>query len=197
MADNGQGQQKPGKHNRKLRNLLLDWRYQLRYTATMVTISLGLTGLLGYFVMSKAREASRVVEVRAMDPTDDMAQELVKQFARNDALMIWSLIGFGVLLAAVLSIYGIVMTHKVAGPLFKVSMYLDRIRDGKLGTIYNLRKGDELVEFFEHFKAAHEALRKQAEEDVRLLDETMSVVADEKVKEAMRALRDKKVESLK
>lgn len=189
--------QKGGKSNRKLKNYILDWRYQLRYTLTMVGISTVLTGGLGYVVMSKAKEASRVVAVRAMDPTDELAQELARQFKESDQVLVWSLVAFGVLLALVLSAYGIVLTHKVAGPLFKVQTYLDRMRDGKLGVIYNLRKGDELVEFFEHFKRAHESLRKLTEEDIRLIDETLAAIGDVPIAAQLKALRDKKIESLK
>ena len=51
-----------------------------------------------------------------------------------------------------LAVYGIKMTHKVAGPLFKVSLYLAKMRDGRFDKVYNLRKGDQLVDFYEHFK---------------------------------------------
>jgi nitrogen fixation/metabolism regulation signal transduction histidine kinase len=186
-----------GKSQRKLKNYLLNLRYQLRYTMTIVGISLCLTGGLGYVVMSKAHEASRVVQVRAMDPTDELAQELVKQFEHNDKVMMVALICFGLLLILVLTAYGIVLTHKVAGPLHKVGLHLDEIRDGKLGTVYNLRKGDELVEFFQHFKAAHDKLRAQAEEDAALYDKAVDKLGATPLADELRAARDKKRESLK
>jgi len=54
-----------------------------------------------------------------------------------------------------LAFYGIKMTHRVAGPLFKVSLYLAKMKDGRYDKVWNLRKGDQLVEFYEHFKHAH------------------------------------------
>src|SRR6476620_5750116 len=149
---------RPG-YRRSWKNYLLNLRYQLKYTLTIVGISLVLTGGLGWVVMSKAHEASRVVQVRAMDPTDELAQQLAAQFAHNDKVMMAVLLVFGLLLMLVLTAYGIVITHKVAGPLYKVSMHLDKLRDGKLSQVWPLRKGDELVDFVEHFKAAHDALR--------------------------------------
>jgi acyl-coenzyme A synthetase/AMP-(fatty) acid ligase len=190
----GRGGRHP--YRRQLKNYLLNLRYQLRYTLSIVLLSLGLTGGLGWIVISKAREASRVVAVRAMDPTDELAQELAAQFARNDRVLIFALIGFAVLLCLVLAIYGIVFTHKVAGPLYKVSMYLDRIRDGKLGQVYNLRKGDELVEFFEHFKQAHDALRAQTEEDIALLERAIQAAGDQTIVEELKAAKRKKEEAL-
>jgi hypothetical protein len=183
-------------YKRSWKNYLLNLRYQLKYTLTIVGISLVLTGGLGYVVISKAHEASRVVQVRAMDPTDELAQQLVAQFARNDKIMMIVLISFGVLLCLVLTAYGIVITHKVAGPLYKVTMHLDKMKDGKLSQVWPLRKGDELVEFFEHFKAAHDALRARTEEDIRILDEAIAQ-ASGPAKDKLVALKTKKEESLK
>jgi hypothetical protein len=189
------------KYQRKIRNYFLNLRYQLKYTLTIVGISLLLTGGLGYFVISKAHEASRLVNVRAMDPTDELAQQLAEQFAKNDKLMMLALIGFGLALCVVLGIYGIVMTHKVAGPLYKVSLHFDKIRDGKLGVVYNLRKGDELVDFFEHFKIAHDALRKRTQDDVALIEQMIVWAeahgADPTLLETLRAAKKAKEESLK
>src|SRR6478609_4759104 len=105
---------RPG-YRRSWKNYLLNLRYQLKYTLTIVGISLVLTGGLGYVVMSKAHEASRVVQVRAMDPTDELAQQLAAQFAHNDRVLMLTLIAFGFILSVVLAGYGIVLTHKVAG----------------------------------------------------------------------------------
>ena len=71
-----------------------------------------------------------------------------------------------VMLIIGLGLYGIKMTHKVAGPLFKVSLYLNKMRDGRLDKVWNLRKGDQLVDFYEHFKAAHAGLVKLQQGDI-------------------------------
>ena len=65
-----------------------------------------------------------------------------------------------------LAIYGIKMTHKVAGPLFKVSLYLAKMRDGRFDKVYNLRKGDQLVDFYEHFKTAHAGVVQLEQDDI-------------------------------
>jgi hypothetical protein len=192
-----------GVYRRSVKNYLLNLRYQLKFTLTMVFTSIAVTAALvtglGYIIMNKIHEASRIVDVRAADPTDELAQQLVQQFASNDRVMLMALIGFGVLfgivLSAALTVYGIILTHKVAGPLYKISLYLDKIRDGKLGMVYNLRKGDELVDFFEHFKGAHDSLRHRAEQDIALIDK--AIVAAERagdtalVEELKRTLKQK------
>jgi len=69
--------------------------------------------------------------------------------------ILWVLVITGLALVLGLAVYGIKMTHRVAGPLFKVSLYLAKMKDGRYDKVWNLRKGDQLVEFYEHFKHAH------------------------------------------
>ncbi len=74
---------------------------------------------------------------------------------RGRLLILYVLIGTGLLLVVGLAVYGIKMTHKVAGPLFKVSLYLGKMQQGRFDKVWNLRKGDQLVDFYDHFKLAH------------------------------------------
>lgn len=80
--------------------------------------------------------------------------------------ILFVLIASGLLLVIGLAVYGIKMTHKVAGPLFKVGLYLAKMRDGRLDKVYNLRKGDQLVDFYEHFKVAHAGVVKMQKDDI-------------------------------
>jgi hypothetical protein len=77
------------------------------------------------------------------------------ELERGRIRILWVLIATGLMLMIGLAVYGIKMTHKVAGPLFKVSLYLAKMRDGRYDKVWNLRKGDQLVDFYEHFKSAH------------------------------------------
>jgi len=87
--------------------------------------------------------------------------------------ILWVLVGTGLLLMAGLAIYGIKMTHKVAGPLFKVSLYFAKMRDGRLDKVYNLRKGDQLVDFYEHFKLAHAGVVQMERDDIAQMKATI------------------------
>lgn len=93
---------------------------------------------------------------------------------RTEILLV--LIGSGLLLVLGLAIYGIKMTHKVAGPLYKVQLYLAKMRDGRLDKVYNLRKGDQLVEFYEHFKTAHAGVVTMEKADIERLKAMLAVV---------------------
>lgn len=88
--------------------------------------------------------------------------------------ILWVLVGSGALLCLGLFVYGIKMTHRVAGPLHKVSMYFAKMRDGRYDELYELRKGDQLVAFYEHFKEAHEGMRNVEERDAQVLRELLA-----------------------
>jgi len=83
--------------------------------------------------------------------------------------ILWVLIATGLLLVLGLAVYGIKMTHKVAGPLFKVSLYLKKMRNGRFDKVYNLRKGDQLLDFYEHFRHAHAGVVKMQQADIERL----------------------------
>lgn len=88
------------------------------------------------------------------------------------------LVVIGLLLVMGLTIFGIKMTHKVAGPLYKVTLYFDKMRNGTFDQVYSLRKGDQLIEFYEQFKAAHAGLRAMEKADIDVLREVLDA-ADE------------------
>ncbi len=94
------------------------------------------------------------------------------EFGRFRILM--TLIAAGLLLVIGLAIYGIKMTHKVAGPLFKVQLYLAKMRDGRFDKVYNLRKGDQLVDFYDHFKQAHAGVVALEKSDIAQLKKTIA-----------------------
>ena len=61
----------------------------------------------------------------------------------------WGIVGFGLILVLSIGGVGILLTHKVAGPLYKISSFFGRIRDNRLGPApAKLRKGDELQNFY-------------------------------------------------
>lgn len=184
---------------RSVKNYLLDRELQLRYTLVMVAISGALTTGLGWMVYHFIREASEVVSLRALDPTDTEAVHMQQQFAHNDRLLLAGLVGFGLLMCILLAGYGIVLTHKVAGPLFKISTYMNRIRDGKLGRITPLRAGDQLTDFFDTFARMHESLSQRTREEIATLELAVTEVEQAGLREAaerLRALKRQKEESI-
>jgi len=151
-----------------------------------------------------ARELGAAVEAPGYD-ADAMARYHLCKLRRRstiDALrdgertITVAMVLAGIALCAFLVLYGIKMTHGVAGPLFKVGTYLDKMKQGRFDEVYNLRKGDQLVSFYEHFKEAHAGLARVSEQDREVLARVVAA-ADEsgladkgpEVKQAIEELR--------
>jgi hypothetical protein len=156
-------------YKRKVRNYLLDAGLQLRYTATIVVVAIFLTAGLGFKMYQATREISKIILFTGLaDPTT--ALELQSQFANSDRVVLWGIIGFGLVLVLSISAVGILITHKVVGPLYKISSLFARVRDNRLGAApAGLRKGDELQEFYSSFREMHQAVRERVVDDVRVL----------------------------
>ncbi len=118
---------------------------------------------------------------------------------RTRILMV--LIFTGLLLVFALAAYGIKMTHQVAGPLFKVQLYLAKMKGGRFDKVYNLRKGDQLVSFYDHFKQAHGGIVKMQETDIERLKSVITAAEAAGAGEhasvvAMRDMLERKKKSL-
>lgn len=161
-------------YKRSWKNYFLNARYQMRFTLFMVALCAVMMGGLGWWVMKEARNATKVGEstIQGNAYMDESVQQAEIANLRSKELRLEIvLLAIGVALSLGLFVYGIKMTHKVAGPLFKIQLYLDKVKNNRYDKVYNLRKGDQLVAFFDHFREAHEALRKRQEQDVTQLRE--------------------------
>jgi nitrogen fixation/metabolism regulation signal transduction histidine kinase len=191
-------------HKRKLRNYLLDVGLQLRYTVFIIAVAVFLTAFLGYRIYVATLETTRIVTMTAaVDPS--VERELRTQFEANDRVVLWGIVGFGVLLVLTVSVAGIWMTHKIAGPLHNIGSAFSRVRDNKLpADMGNLRKGDELQAFHAGFREMYDAIRSRVVKDAETLDRAIAAIERQserpseldKSLEELRALRDEKTESL-
>lgn len=159
-------------YKRKLGNFMLDKKLQLRYVLLVTVLSALISASLGYLIYHQRHSASESIErdLAALTHNDaslaEFQDQVADDMASDDRALVYKMVGVGLGLVIILSAYLVIMTHKVAGPLFKVSMYFDRMAGGKIGNVYGLRKGDMLQDFFGNFKEMHEAVRTRMQADV-------------------------------
>ena len=220
-----------GRHQRKLRNYLLDPHFQLKYAGYLVAIAFVLSASLGLVlwrtsdaVIAQSRESVSVGE-QVVERGRDLVKESKKvnavvqmnivrdpAYADNPALLAAfqsdakenddklnsqqtrleeqesrlkeqltklgtqqrnigrALVVILTLLVIGVGLAGIVVTHRVAGPIYKMKKQLRDLRKGNYDVPAPLRKGDELVDFFEEFRRMVGELRRRQEEEIALLD---------------------------
>jgi methyl-accepting chemotaxis protein len=173
LADQQIADKAPVKHRRYIKNYIIDKDLQLRYIGAVTLISAAISSLLGYLIWIQRSEASQTIiqSVNATDWVDPgLRSEIISQLHGSDIFVVLRMAGVCVGLIVVLSMFLIVMTHKVAGPLYKIGMHFDQIKDGKLPVMRDLRRGDEFQDFFKKFKGMIETLRVRTQADVEALD---------------------------
>jgi hypothetical protein len=160
------------RHKRYLRNFILDKSLQLRYVLVVTLASLTITAVLGYLIWDQSATASETI-ISGINSADwimtEIKQEAARSLHKSDLRFILVMGGACIGLIALLSLFLLVLTHKVAGPLYKVGLYLDKMRDGKLPVVTDLRKGDEFQNFYKKFKVMSATMRQRAEEDVAVI----------------------------
>jgi hypothetical protein len=226
-----------GRHQRRLRNYLLDSRFQLKYASYLVGIALVLSAALGLIlwstsqqllraseevvargqqVVAEGRKVSDVVRMNIVqdpeygnDPalkaafeegdqkyTDKLKAEQNQLEAQSASLAKQRNTGAIVLLSALLlfvvfvALAGIVVTHKVAGPIYKMKRQILGVAEGSLKMPGKLRKGDELVEFFEAFESMVHSLRNRQEYEIGLLEKAIAGLEPKAAPDDLKELRE-------
>jgi nitrogen fixation/metabolism regulation signal transduction histidine kinase len=147
-----------------------------------------------------SRESQKVSDLVKMqiekDPIYGSDPELAKEFgaasgasdnevakqqaalAKQQQSMFVTVVGALALMVMLIGLLGIYITHKVAGPIYKMKMLLRQVGEGKLEFRGGLRKGDELQDFFEEFSKMVEKLRDRQATEVTAIDEALKQAED-------------------
>lgn len=163
----------PGAPKRKLRNYLLDRRFQLKYTSMVVGVTLVVASILGALAYGESKGQTEALQIQlTMQPDlDPRVAAGLESFGRDRdrEILIGILLGIAALTVA-LGATGIVITHKVVGPAYKMRMLCRSIARGQLRVDGSLRRGDELQDVFAAFNEMVAKLRARREEDVGELE---------------------------
>jgi hypothetical protein len=158
--------------NRSAKRLLLDKRFQLKYTAMIVSVAALLSLVLGGFLFTKVRENSRMLDLEALGDSG-----FATQLESTDSELAW-MIGLSLLcFMLVITLLSILITHRLAGPIYVMKRHLGTLAGGQIPQIRGLRKGDEFVQCHEVLVDAVSALEKQVIEDVDILSRTVQALS--------------------
>lgn len=163
-------------HRRRLSNYLLDKRLQLRYVIVVSLLSALICGVLGTLIYRQEQQASTFLEEDLKELTAgdaslrDFQAEVARDMESRDKALVGKMVGAGFGLVLILSVYLVVLTHKVAGPLYKASLYFDQMSHGRFTKVTPLRRGDMLQDFFSSFQETSEAMRKRMHADLDVME---------------------------
>lgn len=102
--------------------------------------------------------------------------ELERRLAEGDSRLMWRLVICWLVLVVMLFVLGILVTHRIVGPLYVVDRYLGRIIAGEPVRFRPLRKGDEFQALFERVKELAGQLDRERAEDVSTIEAALDAV---------------------
>lgn len=187
---------------RRMRNFLLQPRFQLKYTLWVVSVTVATAAVLGYFAYDYSRGQSEIMTVQmASQPGIDpaVALSLEDMAAAEDRKVLTSIVLGILFLVLILGVTGIMVTHRLVGPAFKLRLLMNHISAGHLRVRGKLRKGDELQDVFLSFERMIESLRERKTDEIEELDLVIHAVkdGDEAAVEKLTALRERMQAELK
>jgi hypothetical protein len=174
---------------RHIRNYLIDRRFQLRWMFRVIVIISIIVAIMGYFLYQTIADATDQMLAQKLgdvELTDESVAAFVDQAANDKEITIYTLIIWLCSLVVFISLVTIALTHRIAGPIYKMRKIFASIDGDNLCLWDNrLRKGDELKEAFEDFDDMLRRLREHRRDDAATLEIIRSSISDvESCKEA-------------
>jgi hypothetical protein len=180
MNDNEHGASAAAPVKRQVRNYLLDRGFQLGWVARVAVTAAVIVSVMGWFLYGTVADATdQLLADKLADP--DLTEVAVQAFidqAERDKLFTLALLSGGLfLLVLLLSLGTIVVTHKTAGPVYKIKKLLAGIDGDHLQLWARLRKGDELQDAFQELDGMLRRLREARQGDIAELEAALAEIA--------------------
>ena len=144
------------------RRYLIDRQFQLKYVVLTICLL-----VMHTFLVLCAVFAPTFIMLYSSTSLEKKAE------AANSILFLHNTIWPGI--AVVIFLFGclsIFVTHKLAGPLYRIKMSLREMAEGNFAVRIRLRKGDELGELAEEINLLAESVRK-SQAEVRAINDGM------------------------
>jgi methyl-accepting chemotaxis protein len=146
------------------RRYLVDRGFQLKYALLMALSGIVVAAVFGLWLHQAHAQATTLLA------PDAETRALVE---RSDRLLIAAFAAIAALLAAALGLLGVVITHRVAGPVFVMGHYLQVLAQGRFPRMRTLRRSDELKNFFRMFIEAVDSMKVREAKHAAVLEDAV------------------------
>ena len=158
---------------------VVDKAFQYKYTAIIISIAVVVSTVLGYLLLQSYWEMNRIMNLAMQSP------EISDRLSGEDALRVFYIsLVFLVFEVLALGVMGLIITHRVCGPVFVIQRHLTTMLDGKYPRSRPLRRGDEFRETFKVFIAVVESLKKRDADEVETLNQAIAAARQKGVPES-------------
>jgi hypothetical protein len=163
----------------KRRTYLIDREFQLKYIFMLTFMGAGCVGLFGGLAWW-----AHIMELEAGSAAEGVAGMTIL------LLTVLAVVGT----ATALGLFGLVFTHRVAGPVYVMNLYVEALAAGHYPRLRPLRKYDELKKFFDRFSHAVDRIRAREAEEAQALSQAMAafqpLATTEEARAALKTLEE-------
>ena len=180
-AEAGRVSHSEGPPKRRLRNFLIDRRFQLKYTGMVVGVTFVVAIVLGFFTWQYSTDQTDSLSIQMMNAPDldESVVASINSMAEEQDRIVGARILGGILILVIsLGFTGIVVTHRLVGPAHKMKRLFGEVARGSLNIRERLRRGDELQDVFYAFEQMVDSLRERRNDEVRRLDAAIAHLRD-------------------
>jgi len=163
------------RNQRSFKNYIIKRRFQWKWTSLLLLVACGIFGVLGAYIYTMEQQASNQI-IHGLNQMGYEAAEadlMAEMFRDEDAGVLSVLVGVASGLITALVAIGIILTHRVAGPVYALGLFIQQVRNGSYKPIRGFRKGDEFQELADSFQAMVASLREKEEDDIRQLQDLL------------------------
>jgi hypothetical protein len=155
---------------------IVDRAFQFKYTGAILMVAALTSTVLGFFLLKAYREMNEVIGLAAISP------EIGEKLNADDAKQVFQIIIFSLVAEVViLGVLGLIITHRVCGPIFVITKHFGTMLSGKYPSLRPLRAGDEFAPMFELFKQLVDKQRDRDAAEISRLTKVMAAAREKGV----------------
>lgn len=155
---------------------IVDRAFQFKYTGIILLVAAVTSTVLGFFLLDAYKEMNEVIGLAAISP------EIGEKLDSDDAKKVFSIIIFSLVgEVLVLGVLGLMITHRVCGPIFVITKHFGTLLDGRYPSLRPLRTGDEFAPMFKLFKQVIDKQRDRDAAEISRLGKAMAAARDKGV----------------
>jgi hypothetical protein len=127
------------KHPRNIKNFVINPSFQLRMSFYFVSATMAVMGVLLFLLYNQISDVRLIV-------ANSPGMSLATQAEVNEVLANIVKISIGFLFLMVIGImsFGVVVSHRIAGPMYAIMAYIEDLKSGNYNAQRSLRPYDEL-----------------------------------------------------
>lgn len=153
---------------------MIDRSFQFRYAAMLAVVGALISLLFGGMMYAAYTDAQKGLG-RLLERNGGIPPELAVQLSEADSTLMWLMVAIALMMAVALGLAGVLVTHRVAGPVHVITHYIAVLANGRYPLMRPLRKTDELKAFFDRFQSAIESMRVREAEEADVLEKAGAV----------------------